>query len=121
MSVCSWCGTDVIWVPTIEGYRPYVSEVPVPAESPVAVLRRHECEERQQALKDAQAAYARNLAADPEIRARALTVQCPSCDAAPAEECRDQRRGFEGQHNKHPHQPRLVEGARILQEEAADG
>jgi hypothetical protein len=114
---CSYCGSEVIWIPTLEGFRPFQPPVPLPPTAPVVVLDRHDCEERKQALKGAQKDFAQHLAHDPIIRQHALSLECPRCGAAPGASCFDLRAGAApGKTNKNPHQQRLIEGARVAQE-----
>lgn len=121
MSTCRYCTRPVAWVPTIEGVRPFDPPPTLSPEAPVVVMNAHDCEERRKALKDAATEFAQNLYLDPMIRSYALTIACPNpkCGAEAHQPCRDLRAG-QDRTVKHPHQPRLIEGARMAQE-AKDG
>ena len=115
MSACVYCAGEIVWVPTTEGVRPFQPLSPVSPEAPVVVLDRHDCEERREALKASQADFARRLAMDPIVDAKARTLPCPSCGVAPGAACLDLRKGASGRTNIRCHQPRLLAAARELQ------
>ena len=116
MSACTYCAGEIVWVPTLEGVRPFQPLTPISPDAVVAVLDRHDCEERQRAFKVAAEDFARHLAMDPVIDAKARTLTCPLCSATPGAACYDLRKGAApGKTNKHCHQPRLLAAARLMQ------
>lgn len=115
MSDCRYCGDEVLWVPTVEGPRPYQSKSEISPDSPVVVLDRHDCAARAAVLKQASTDFMRGLYDDPLIVEQAMTVACERCSAPPRDRCHDLRKGREDFHTKHPHEQRLIAGARLVQ------
>lgn len=117
MSACRYCTAEVVWVPTVEGARPFTPPPTLSPDAPVVVMKQHDCEARRQFLAGAAEKFMQDLYRDPMIRSYALTLRCPTCDASPDHACFDLRRGQPlGKTNKNPHKDRMIAGARYMQE-----
>lgn len=117
MSDCRYCTAEVVWVPTVEGARPFNPPTILSSEASVVVMKRHDCYARKQFLAGAAEKFMQNLYRDPVIRSYALAIPCPNqrCKAEANYYCRDLRPGYD-RPNKNPHRERLIEGARCIQE-----
>lgn len=105
-----------MWVPTVEGVRPFVLPKEIVPETRIAVLFTHRCQARADALKTASQEYMKALYKDPMIVTSSMKLSCDRCGAEPGVACRDLRQ--QDRFNKNPHQSRLLAGALAIQETA---